>query len=229
MFVDYYEVDELKNECAELLFSALGQERVSTLVQIADQYSIVRLQLRCSEIMADDFEKLVESKSIFGLSVGMMEALVQADYLGCDDERFVLRAVKEYAESCKNEQDALIRLVPHIKFGQLGATLSQVARDASLLTIPSVSQKVIDAFIHISFPDLVEPREQARRSRRKYAVSNPDSEGAQHVNSQINYDQRTKTYTRMVNTGHKPIVGHEVDHDVSVWKFSIDALGSKDM
>jgi len=41
----FYEVFQLKAECAELLFNALGENRVWALVNIAEMYSLTQLQV----------------------------------------------------------------------------------------------------------------------------------------------------------------------------------------
>lgn len=128
-----------------------------------------------------------------------------------------------------DETAVLEKLLIHIKFGQLGKILPEVAQDKRIKKIPGVMQKLIDAFVLICFPDFVDDglymTSHVTQNRRRFNASNPDRDGAFYISKRVLFDKQKNSYTKQNQDDHVPIVGHKIEKDVSTWTFLVTHLG----
>ena len=50
----------VKHACGNYLFDLLGKHQLTNLLDIAEQYTIKQLRVRCAKVLADDFDELLD-------------------------------------------------------------------------------------------------------------------------------------------------------------------------
>lgn len=71
---DFYGVQPIKRACGDYLFDVLGESQLPALLDMAEAYTVKRLRQRCAQVLADDFEDLIDDGQLWALSPDVSHA-----------------------------------------------------------------------------------------------------------------------------------------------------------
>ena len=95
---DFYSVLPLKAFAGDFLFELLGNDQLPALLGLAEEFRVKQLRVRCAEVLAAEFEDMVDMGTRWELSVEVWTELLSQTELAVSDETAVLDAVLEYAK-----------------------------------------------------------------------------------------------------------------------------------
>jgi len=150
---DYYAILSIKKAAANFLFDLLGRQQLSTLLQIAEQYSLKNLRLRCARVLAEDFDELLDNGALWTIKPDVWRELLLQTDLAVTTEGCVLDAVVEYASRQGEERSAVLALLlPCVRMPQLGDRLLELQQDSELMAVPGVDLLMKAAMSKLAFP-----------------------------------------------------------------------------
>ena len=76
----------------------LGKDQLPALLGLAEEFRVKQLRVRCAEVLAAEFEDMVDMGTLWELSVEVWTELLSQTELAVSDETAVLDAVLEYAK-----------------------------------------------------------------------------------------------------------------------------------
>ena len=95
---DFYSVLPMKAFAGDYLFELLGKDQLPALLGLAEEFRVKQLRVRCAEVLAAEFEDMVDMGTLWELSVEVWTELLSQTELAVSDETAVLDAVLEYAK-----------------------------------------------------------------------------------------------------------------------------------
>jgi len=176
-----FEVQSLKDKCAEYLFVSEEKKDLGFLLDVAQKYSSKHLEKRCASHIASKFDECLRTDSLMNLGLSTWLELLQNDEIKVADEKEVFNAAIRYAKKQGDKkEETLIAMLPYIRFPYMENKflIEEVEPHPDLKNIPLAHDLIHEAFrykLYKTDKDAGSLRAKPRRGGGKWSTTRKSS------------------------------------------------------